>query len=452
MDSDDDLEWVIKAPRVGQRSVLRRRWNLLGRSAHYIRSLEVDKTVENTCKSFEELPYEISELIMKHLIGFFDTEESTYYSIFQSRLLANVSIDFWRKMHCLPPIQFETRSLNNIDIWSGTSDVDDDGDQLEVVGGMWSGLLRLLPHASPKRSVLWDMPPLLDVRLQMSIKSFVNQQMIDDMASNIHEVQSTFELSKTLLQFTRDTFSTLTIDKRVPIEYVETIRRSYAPLGPVEVDEDGDKVLDDEQPRRLLLTSTLQNKELKAASFGASPFTALIDRSETVLPTLTLEPKSKIIEPIFGQSTTTNPKYYGFCYDIEEILKILEYPLDETKDYELSERRARKRAMEMFSKVREIEDEANIAKLMQEHDEESFERTEGKRLKANGSSSGAGCSSAAPVEAVQTYLGDRERRLKTEYEQLMGQLGGTTDAMVISHLNTVEGRIAEIQAMMRAFS
>ena len=459
-DSDDDFLSATKLPYQKVPPVVRRRWNLVGKPPKYIRSLEVDQTIENTCATFEDLPAEIRDLILKHHIGFCDNEDATYYSIFRSRLLASVNTDFWGKMHHLPPIQYQTRSLNSIDIWSLTSAVDVDGDPLEKKNGMWSGMLQLLPHASPKRSVLWNRPPLIDVDLQMSIKSFVNDDISDDTTPTINEVQSTFDVSRKLLQFTCGTSSSLTIEKKIPMKYVETIQRSYVPVGSIEVDEDGDKVIDDEQPRRLLLASSVQNNELKAASFGSSPFTAIIDRSETVVPTLTLGPRKKVIHSIFGQdaaaTNTDKQTNYDFCYGIEEMLQILQYPIDEKKEYELSERRARKRAMEMFSKVREIEDEVNISKLMQEHDEESYERTEGKRLKTNGSSSAAGSSSASPVELLQArihaYLAPKERRYKTQYELLMKQLGGANDAMVLSELNVTEGHLAEIQSMMRAFS
>lgn len=435
----DDLK-VAHAPS-------RVQWKLIGKEPLELRNLPVNRAVHNTCTRYDGLPDEIKELIVKHVVDFHEDEDTVYYNVLQAKLLANVSDAFWGLTHQLPRVRYETSSANHIDIYAETQRIDADGDPVDVVHGMWSSALRFVP--TERRSVRkldGKAPSLLDVSLQIGIKSFTNNQVLptEDGDCNIEEVEHTFEAPTKLFRFSPSNLGR-TVTKGCPIRYQGTVKRIYAPLGEAEVDEEGDVVIDDEQPRRLLKNQKSTSEELKTMH---APFQVTIDRNHESSAMVRIVARQRLMNAATGRTT----KPFDFTFMDGAVLKVMREAIDPTElQAKLGPtfRAARKRALESFSKVREVESERNIATMMREHDEESFERTEEKRRNTSSGSLVGSSSSATSFERrFLEYVAARERRLKAEYDQLMGQLGtGVDEDMTISQLKVVEGRLGEIHAI-----
>lgn len=463
MDSDDDdYSRLVRCPLT-----VRHCRKLVGMEPHELREIEVDAAVHNTCKSFNALPEEVLDLILQNVIGFYmmegDCEDIIYYNIRHAQLLSNVNITMWRLMHRLPHINYETKSLNDISIYEPSEDVDADGDRLEQECGKFNGRLRVFKDASSvQRSVLWDKPILLDsgTKFEMRVRSFVNNQLMQNGESTILEVEWTFNVNKSVMEFRHD-HNGRTVNKWAPISYETTQTRTYMPMQPVEIDEDDGKAwVDDEAPRRLLLTSATQNDEMKACRY---PFIVNVNFNHSA-SVVRFQAKRRIAKAF--RMPSDNVYFEYGAREVHPILMIFQHPIDmEAMRLRKQGRAARKRAIESFSKVRELEDETSIAAMMREHDEESIERTEEKRIKAAAPTEPAALA-AAPVtpalaapaagsssgvtsfeSRLRAYVAARERRLKTEYEQLMVKLGGDNDVMIISQLKEVEGRIAELLSL-----
>lgn len=450
--------------------IVRQQWKLIGMSPEELRNIEVDRGVQNTCESFDALPDEIKDVILRYVIGFHMYEENdediVYYNIRYAQLLSNMSTAMWRLMHQLPHINYESKSINEISIYAPSEAIDTDGDPLEQKCGNFNGKLRVFKNATGQRSDLWEKPLLIGtgIKFELSMRSFVNNQLTNNEESTIVEVESTFELDKRIMEFTHDDFKK-SVNKWAPIRYETTTTRTYMPMGPVEIDEqDGKAWVDDEAPRRLLLTSATPNEDLKGTN--GYPFTVTVDRYQ-FSPTVRFQPKGRVATAL---GISSNSLYYSIYYDARELLAIFNHPIDMVKcQMHHTERAARKRCMQLIKEVGEMEKETNILKEMQDHDEESIERTKEKRLKAASTAAPASPTTStvstaptAPTAAsdagtssgvtsfesrLHAYIAARARRLKTEYEQLMGDLGGDNDAMIISQLKEVEGRIAEILSL-----
>ena len=474
MDSDDDD--VYREPTPTTPRITLHHWSVMGKNpledgyTNWIRGLQVNREVHNTCESLEALPDEMKELILRHVIDFCEDTDGDgdalfSYTILQAKLLANVNTTLWRLVHELPIINYNVKSVNNINLYQPTEQFDDDGDPVEISVGMINGTLRFVP--TEKRSLIGQRPRLLDVELQMDVKSFVNNQVIGMGDETIVEEVSTFGIHARVFQFPSANINRM-VDKSPSIKYISTTTRTYMPIGPVEIDDDGDAIIDDEQPRRLLLTSATPNSELKRVTQTARSFLVTIDRNPDI-NNVRFKSKCRGLARAL-HSNRDEFSELAFDYDPRRVINILKVPIDTKKLRDSlvpGERAARKRAMELFSKVRELEDEVSITALMQENDNESIERTEEKRLKtvaaasvasasqAASSSSETGSSSTSIEARLHTYLASRERRLKAEYDQLMSQLhqlDGDNETMILSQLNAVEGRIAEVQGTMRALN
>lgn len=460
MDSEDDdvydapvLSTVTTSTRresSAPKKATVKRWDLRGMSVEEMRALSVSTSTEESCDHIEALPEEMLREIVHCYIGLHEEANATYFSLMRARHIANVSKTMWRITHELPPINVEIGSVNSVDICKESNIVDADGDELVVPCGMWRGFLQV--RDTKRKSVLkmdnGKFAPLLDVSVQMKIRSFVNYQPEED---RIDEWVHTFSLNPSAFKYSPSQMHDNVCTRANGGQYDKTMMNTFRPCGAIELDIDGVAIIDDEVPRVPVMLREAQCASVKDAAHTKA-FRWSLHVSEKVIHIRAHKQLSARLKESDGRTDgayVPTDEHLEFSFRIRPLLHTMQHaicPYEMHEKIARSERTARKRAMLRMEQVRLAEDESNIAALMRDHDEESYERTDEKRRKLAAlkpPQPAAGPSSAAltideKLHTLRHYLVARERQLMAEYDASM-------DA---ASLPLLDGRLSEVHALM----
>lgn len=433
------------------RKQLSRRWDLRKMTAAELRTLNVNPSIENSCNRFEDLQEDLQRTIFHRYIDLHEDSNSSYFTLSRAKQLANVNKTLWGFTHDLPSISVNIGSINCIDICMESDKVDRDGDRLAVSRGLWRAFLQI--RSKQCKSVLkmanGQFAPVLDVDIEMKYRSFINHQPEED---RIEEQSHTFFMETDIFMYSCGQGGRTKVKAG---RYKKTRVGTFKPLQPIEIDEDGDGVIDDEVTRLPLI---IREERLKAFENKTRPFVLDLKLEEKMMKCSTYKAlNDRMVDNLVNSQPTAIVEEcpLEFTFKIEALLCIMQHaicPLKVRERVACVERAARKRAVALMEEVRTTEKESSISALMRDHDEESHERTEEKRRKCL-ASSGAGSSSGVTTIDVQLrnmweIVTSRERDLKIEYERLASRVGIPGGRMAHEALNEVKGRLDEIRSIL----
>ena len=355
-------------------------------------------------RRLEELPEEmltciVHNYIEKREVKDEDGEMLCYYKMRYALHLAAVNKVFHRIICDLPMIRYHVKDKlssasppnEDLKIFAQTSSLDEDGDYQEKACGLvWADI-----HV--EQTERWSIPAIT-----LTLSSFVDHRL-DECLEDECLIQTDYRFALPFDVFNVPAENCYVVSKPT-IQYKGWKSRIYKALQDIQVDEDGDVDIDSNQPRKLLLSKGQAVHKTFKIKMYCGP------------DEIDLKMNKKIVNMLEDIGIVTHDKCH-FVFDTSILKDIMEYPLSKREQMtdRTVERAARKQAMDSIKRVRSIEDEESILRLMQENDAESYERDK-KRLcpssvSSSGSSSGSSSSSSSSSSALEILL-DRRHRLR----------------------------------------